>query len=155
MSFELATVARWWYIIGYYLAPDNTSTIESVVAALKERPRGAALLVAGYLNTTLTETGKRPKGNENRGDADGRRTWRHSSALPPAPAQMGQGTEDVEHSHGGEGRLVPDGLHPRDRPPYLLERVRLVPTAQNQSMYGAGLPSQRQREGTQKIPHRA
>ena len=69
---QLTTGAQWWYIIGCYLAPDNTSTIESVVAALKERPRGAALLVAGYLNTMLTETGKRPKGNKNCGDTDGR-----------------------------------------------------------------------------------
>ena len=54
VGFHLATGARRWYIIGCYLAPDNTSTIESVVAALKERPRGAVLLVEGDLNTTLT-----------------------------------------------------------------------------------------------------
>ena len=51
----MVTGAQWWYIIGCYLAPDNTSTIESVVAALKERRRGATLLVAGDINTTLTE----------------------------------------------------------------------------------------------------
>ena len=55
VGFQLATGVQRWYIIGCYLAPDNTSTIESVVAALKERPRGAALLVAGDLNTTLME----------------------------------------------------------------------------------------------------
>ena len=54
VGFQLATGARRWYIIGCYLAPEDTSTIESVVAALKEQPRGAALLVAGDLNTTLT-----------------------------------------------------------------------------------------------------
>ena len=53
MSFQLATGARRCYIIGCYLAPDNTSTIESVVAALKERPRGTALVVLGDLNTAL------------------------------------------------------------------------------------------------------
>ena len=53
--FQLATVACRWYIIGCYLAPDDTSTIESVVAALKERPQGTALLVARDLNTTLTD----------------------------------------------------------------------------------------------------
>ena len=31
-------------------------TIESVVAALKEHPRGAKLLVTGYLNVNLAET---------------------------------------------------------------------------------------------------
>ena len=55
VGFQMATGARRWYIIGCYLSPDDTSTIESVVAALKEQPRGAALMVAGYLNTTLTE----------------------------------------------------------------------------------------------------
>ena len=45
--FQLETGGRRWYIVGCYLAPDDTSTIESVVVALKERPRGAKLLVAG------------------------------------------------------------------------------------------------------------
>ena len=41
IGFQLAKGARQWYIGGCYLAPDNTST---------ERPKGAELLVAGYLN---------------------------------------------------------------------------------------------------------
>ena len=36
--------------MGCYLAPNNTSTIERVVEALRERPKGAELLVAGDLN---------------------------------------------------------------------------------------------------------
>ena len=44
--------------------PDNTSTIESVVAALKERSRGAALLVAGDLNMTLAETENNQRGTD-------------------------------------------------------------------------------------------
>ena len=47
--------ARQWYIVGCYLAPNNTSTIERVVEALKERPKGAKLLVAGYMNANLAE----------------------------------------------------------------------------------------------------
>ena len=62
VSFHLATGARQWYIIGCYLAPDKTSTIERMIAALKERPRGTALLMTGGLNTRLTD----PK-NEQRG----------------------------------------------------------------------------------------
>ena len=50
---------RKWYIIRCYLSPDDTSTIESFVAALKERPWGAELLVAGDLNINLEE----PEGN--------------------------------------------------------------------------------------------
>ena len=55
VGFQLATGARQWYISGCYLAPDDTSTIESVVAALKDWPWGAALMVAGDINTMLTE----------------------------------------------------------------------------------------------------
>ena len=48
VSFQMETGARQWYIVGYYLAPDNTLTIESVVAALKDRPRGAELMAEVY-----------------------------------------------------------------------------------------------------------
>ena len=41
--------------MGCYLSPDNTSTIESVVAALKERPMGNGLLVAGDFNANLAD----------------------------------------------------------------------------------------------------
>ena len=55
VGFHLATRERWCYIVECYLAPDNTLKIESVVAALKERPRGAELLVAGDFNVNLAE----------------------------------------------------------------------------------------------------
>ena len=55
MSFELATGARQWYIIRCYLAPDDTSTIERVVAALRDRPKSTALVVAVGLNTDLED----------------------------------------------------------------------------------------------------
>ena len=44
-----------WHIMGCYLAPDDTLTIESVVAALMELPRGAELLVGGEFNVNLVE----------------------------------------------------------------------------------------------------
>ena len=47
------TGERRWYIIGCYIAPDYISMIESVVAALKERPWGSELLVTGDLNEKL------------------------------------------------------------------------------------------------------
>ena len=59
VGFQMSTGERRWYIEGCYLAPDNTLTIESVVAALNERPRGAELLVAGDFNVNLLE----PEGN--------------------------------------------------------------------------------------------
>ena len=51
LSFEVATGGRRWYIIGCYLAPDDARTIERVVTALGDQPRGTALLVAGDFNT--------------------------------------------------------------------------------------------------------
>ena len=56
IRFQLATGARRWYIVGCYLAPDNTSTMERVVEALWSRPRGAELLVAGDFNVNLATT---------------------------------------------------------------------------------------------------
>ena len=53
ISFEVATGRRRWYTIGCYLAPDDARTIERVVTALGEQPRGTALIVAGDLNTDL------------------------------------------------------------------------------------------------------
>ena len=47
VGFQMATGERRWYIVGCYLALDNTLMILSVVDALKESPRGAVLLVAG------------------------------------------------------------------------------------------------------------
>ena len=55
LSFHLAMGERRWYIIGCYLAPEDTSTIERVVAALKERSKGTKLVVVGDLNTVLDE----------------------------------------------------------------------------------------------------
>ena len=53
IGFQLVTGVRRWYIVGCYLAPDDTSTIERVVKALRDRPKGAELLVVGDLNTNL------------------------------------------------------------------------------------------------------
>ena len=44
--------------------PDDTSSIESVVAALKERPQGTALVVAGDLNTTFADPKNDRRGTE-------------------------------------------------------------------------------------------
>ena len=55
VGFQLATGEGRWYIVECCLAPNNNSTIESVVVALKESPRGTELLVAGDFNTNLVE----------------------------------------------------------------------------------------------------
>ena len=55
-SFKLETGSRRWCIIGCYLAPDDTSTIERVVDALRDRPKGTVLVVVGDRNTDLEDS---------------------------------------------------------------------------------------------------
>ena len=55
VGFQMATGEWRWYIVGHHLAPDDTLTIESVVVALKEHPRGAKLLLMGDFNVNLAE----------------------------------------------------------------------------------------------------
>ena len=64
LSFEVATGARRWYIIGCYLAPDDAETIEQVVTALGDRPKGTALIVVGDLSTDLGDTENNRRGSE-------------------------------------------------------------------------------------------
>ena len=64
LSFEIATGRRRWYIIGCYLAPDDARTIDRVVTAMGDQPRGTALLVAGDLNTDLGATDNGRRGSE-------------------------------------------------------------------------------------------
>ena len=61
IGFQLATGAWRWYIMGCYLAPDDTSTMDRVVKALQSQPMGAELLVTGDFNLNLatSEGGRR------------------------------------------------------------------------------------------------
>ena len=64
LSFEVAAGAWRWYIIGCYLTPDDAETIERVVTALGDKPRGTALIVVGDLNTDLGDTENGRRGSE-------------------------------------------------------------------------------------------
>ena len=64
LSFEVATGAQRWYIIRCYLAPDDAETIERIVAALGDKPRGTALIVTGELNMDLEDTENNRRGSE-------------------------------------------------------------------------------------------
>ena len=55
LSFEVVSGRRRCYIIVCYLAPDDAQTIEPVVTALGDQPKGTALVVAGDLNPDLGE----------------------------------------------------------------------------------------------------
>ena len=45
ISFQLVTGGQCWNVVGCYLAPCNTSTLESVIAVIGHRTRGMDLLV--------------------------------------------------------------------------------------------------------------
>ena len=55
LSFEVVSGRRRWYIVGCYVAPDDAQTIDQLVTALGDQPKGTALVVAGDLNTDLGE----------------------------------------------------------------------------------------------------
>ena len=59
LGFQLATGAQRWYIVGVYIAPEDTETMERVVAAVRKKPRGAELMVAGDFNADIAA----PEGN--------------------------------------------------------------------------------------------
>ena len=42
-----------WYIVGAYIAPEDTTTMERVVEAIQRKPRGAELLVVGNFNVDI------------------------------------------------------------------------------------------------------
>ena len=64
LSLEVATGARWWYIIGCYLAPNDSEMIDWIVTALGDRLKGTALIVAGDLNTILGDAESDRRGSE-------------------------------------------------------------------------------------------
>ena len=53
LGFQLATGARRWYIVGAYIAPEDTKTMERVVEATQKKLRGAELMVAGDFNADI------------------------------------------------------------------------------------------------------
>ena len=53
IGFHIEMGARRWYMVGCYLAPDDTLTIERVVEALRSRPKVSEQLVAGDLNKNI------------------------------------------------------------------------------------------------------
>ena len=60
VSFQMASGDKWWYIAGYYLDPDDASTIEDIFTAIRKQPQGDALLVVGDFKTNLAA----PEGRE-------------------------------------------------------------------------------------------
>ena len=114
LSFEVVSGWRRWYIVGCYIAPDDAQTIERVVTALGDQPKGTALVVAGDLNTDLGEMECDRRGGGDLGGAHGGGAGRYDGTLPAEEAEVGEVTVDVGNGERGESGKVPDGLHSRD-----------------------------------------
>ena len=84
-----------------YLAPNNTLTIDSVVAARKERPRGAKLFLAGDFNFNLADPEGDRRGEDIAAGYGDRWNGRYVGALTPVQSLMVTGREDMEHDPGG------------------------------------------------------
>ena len=53
MVFQVATGERRWHIVGAYVAPEDEVTMETVIAAIGQKPPGSDLMVAGDFNVDI------------------------------------------------------------------------------------------------------
>ena len=102
---------------------------ERVVAAIKDRPKGTALVVAGELDTELEDPENNRRGTEIAAAMTAAGVEDMMAHFLAQNLQMGTGETDVEHGARGQGRTVTDGLSSRDRPKSIYECVRLGPTS--------------------------
>ena len=49
MVFQVATGERRWHVVGAYIAPEDEVTMETVIHAIRRKPPGAELMMAGGL----------------------------------------------------------------------------------------------------------
>ena len=143
LGFQLATGARRWYIVGLYIAPKDMTTMERVVKAIRRKPQGAELLVAGDYNVDIAA----PKGDRRVEDI--------------ATELATSGLEDMaRHFLPREKRWCRDrrtwvmlrkGQEVRSRTDYILGTDRRLfrnvtvrdPPAQLGPLHGPGLPAER------------
>ena len=57
LSFQLVTGQKRWYVVGAYVPPSDTSTIEYVSKALDDQPEGVDPILIGDLNANLADPG--------------------------------------------------------------------------------------------------
>ena len=127
--------------------------IESVVAELKECPRGAKLLVAGDLNVNLEEPEEYQR--EEKIVAALTTAWLEDMSAQLLPWQCPwrqDGRMWIMVWAGGRWGEVPDGLHPRDISSYLLECDHLGPSAWLGPLLGTWMPPWWPPEGMPQVP---
>ena len=126
--------------MGCYLAPDDTSTNERVIEAIREQPKGAELLVAGDFIINLAA----PEGYQ-RGEAIAT-TMATEGLEDMAPHSLLQQRRQCWDWRGG---VVLDRLYPGNGPPSLWKYLRPGPLEKLGPLHGPGLPAKRLPEKTQ------
>ena len=53
-SFQMVAVGRHWYVVGCDLPHGDTSTIECVIADIRQKPRLTVLLITRDFNTNIS-----------------------------------------------------------------------------------------------------
>ena len=54
-SWQMVSRGKRWFVMGFYLAPNDASTIDHVVTAISRIPLGAALLMDGNANSDMAK----------------------------------------------------------------------------------------------------
>ena len=142
VSFQLDSGGQRWYIVGCYLARNDASTIEDVVAAISQRLHGAALLLNGYLNTDLEAQEVRAREEkitsamsmEGLKDISGHFLQRNKTWL-----RDGRMWSILR---GGAGGALPDRIHHGNIPLYVPECGGPGRMVQNIPLLGSRLPPQ-------------
>ena len=104
--------------------------------------QGCQTVGGGGLQRQPSGAGGRPEGRRYRGGDGNGEFGRYVGSLPPTPALMVTGQEDVDHDLGGDGDAVLDGLQSGDRFSYLCKCLRTGPQAQLRPLHGYGLRTQ-------------
>ena len=119
VGFQLATGERRWYIVECYLIPRRHLDARECRRRSQGAPQGRQAVGGGGLQCQPGGAGGRPEGIGYRGSYGNGGTGRYVGALPPVPALIVPGREDVEHDQGGEGGAVPGVINSGDRSPSL------------------------------------
>ena len=80
MVCQVVTGAKRWHIDGAYIAPEDEVTMETVVKAIRRKPPGAELMVAGDFNVDiLAPEGRRAENIATDLATEGVEMWRSIS----------------------------------------------------------------------------
>ena len=122
------------------MVPDDALTIEDVVGAISQCPRGGALLLVGDSNTDLVAPEGRARDKEITTAMTAAGLEYLSKHFLPQHKLCLMGWQYVVHALRSTGGAFPDQLHIGHRPVYAPERGGLGCTTQHIPLLIPGLP---------------